>query len=163
MHDQYSQRVIHRATEAIRPSSLAVAGDSFGWGSAGLLAAVLDAISQRGKGHTRFLGLDTDIGRPVLREYAVHNWADASELTDDELGNLLTRHSVEAAVVVLNAELAIRLERVGCPVICVDSIPFAWTEHEHIPQTLSRYCAQLCPPQPRPGGAGVRGRPALRG
>src|SRR5580658_4518674 len=161
MHDQFSQRITCRAPEAIRPSSLAVAGDSFGWGSAGLLAAVLDAISQRGNGHTRFLGLDTDTGRPVLRQHAVHNWADTSELTGDELGNLLTRHSVEAAVVVLNAELAIRLERVGCPVIYVDSIPFAWTENERIPQTLSRYCAQLCPALPRPCWPVLRGITSL--
>ncbi len=130
-------------------SSLAVAGDGFGWGSVGLLAAVLGSIRLRENGLTRFLGLDTGIGRPVLRRHAVHDWADTSDLTDGELRNLLARHSVEAAVVVLNAELALRLERVGCPVVYVDTNPFMWTEHELIPQTVTRYCAQLCPALPQ--------------
>ncbi|MET9730133.1 hydroxymethylcytosylglucuronate/cytosylglucuronate synthase [Streptomyces sp. NPDC006458] len=166
MNDPQASRVTPRPAPTIRPAltrpvSLAVAGDDFGWGSVGLLAAILGALGLRENGRNRYLGLDTNGGRPVLRHHAVHHWADTSSLTDAELRDLLARHSVEAALVVLNAELAMRLEALDCRVVYVDTNPFMWTEHELVPQHVTRYCAQLCPALPQPCWPVLRGISSL--
>ncbi len=143
------------------PYRLAIAGDGFGWGSVGLLAALMHVIRLRHKDLT-FVGLDTDIGRPVLGRQAVEKWIHTSTLDDHGLARVLEQQGVRAAVVVLNALLASRLESIGCPVVYVDTMPFLWTEHEFIPRNATRYCAQLCSALPRPCWPVLRGIEALR-
>lgn len=130
------------------PVTIALAGAQFGWGSVGKLAAVVDSLRARHGDHLRFVGLDSVLGRPVLEGHAVTAWLDAPE-DDEGLTALLAAHGVAAAIVVLDTTLAGRLESAGCPVVYVDSLPFLWTEADHVPTEVSAYCAQLCPSLPQ--------------
>ncbi|MGW3957451.1 hydroxymethylcytosylglucuronate/cytosylglucuronate synthase [Streptomyces sp. NPDC004752] len=144
-----------------RPS-IAIAGDGFGWGSVGLLGTIHRAARLRYGKSIDFIGLDTHMGRPVLEGQDVSSWMETDGLDEVNLHRELKRRNVAAAVVVLNARLATRLEAAGCPVIYVDTNPDVWTERGYIPRHVTRYCAQLCRSLPRPSWPVLRGIDRLR-
>jgi hydroxymethylcytosylglucuronate/cytosylglucuronate synthase len=126
------------------PITLFIAGVEFGWGSAGKLAAILTAVRARSAGPLRVIGLDSELGRPVLSGHGIEQWRDISGLDDAKLAAMVVDEGVTAAVVVLDPGLAERLEAAGCPVVYVDSLPFLWTRNDPVPRAVTRYCAQRC-------------------
>ncbi|MFI6347337.1 hydroxymethylcytosylglucuronate/cytosylglucuronate synthase [Streptomyces sp. NPDC050560] len=120
----------------------------FGWGSTGKIAAVMDALRARHGDRISFTGLASALGRPVLAAHPVTGWLDVPS-DDDDLAELAAAHRFAAAVVVLDPELASRLQSVGVPVVYLDSLPFLWTDHDELPVDVAAYCAQLCPALPR--------------
>ncbi|MEU9336461.1 hydroxymethylcytosylglucuronate/cytosylglucuronate synthase [Streptomyces sp. NPDC048290] len=138
-------------------ATVAVVGAEFGWGSSGKLSAVLSALRDRTAPVPRFIGMASELGRPLLTEHAVDDWYD---LPDDP-GRLLPAveecvrtQGVRAAVVVLDGAAAQALLAAGVPTVFVDSLPFLWSEGDRpaLPLDATVYCAQKCvelPPECR--------------
>ncbi|MFF7587861.1 hydroxymethylcytosylglucuronate/cytosylglucuronate synthase [Kitasatospora purpeofusca] len=127
--------------------TVAVAGVDFGWGSSGKLSAVLAALRTRGGERTRFVGLASGLGRPVLAGSPVERWFDLPAAEPErELARIVREQRVEAALVVLDGGLARALGDCGVPVVFVDSLPFLWTEGDRaeLPLDAEVYCAQRC-------------------
>jgi len=142
------ERVRNSASQG-SAQTIAVAAVAFGWGSAGKLAAILGAV----RGHNTqisIVGLDSRLGRPVLAGQRIGAWIESDEMSDKELSKCLRELGVRLAIVVLDPEIAVRLESLGIQVVYVDSLPFLWTGLEPIPNLVSRYCAQLCTSLPQP-------------
>ncbi|MFJ3599694.1 hydroxymethylcytosylglucuronate/cytosylglucuronate synthase [Streptomyces sp. NPDC090126] len=131
-----------------RETVVAIAGVQFGWGSVGKLAAVMDVLSARHGDRLGFVGLASTLGRPVLGAHPVDAWLDVPA-DDEELARLVAAHRITAALVVLDPELASRLQSVGVPVVYLDSLPFLWTDRDELPVDVEAYCAQVCPVLPR--------------
>lgn len=97
----------------------------FGYGSAGKLDAILrefpDAV-------VRFV--DSRLGADIGLE--THHQIDEVE----ELS------SFDAAIIVLDPELATRLTRSGVSVVYVDSLPHLWGSEDPIPTDVAAYCVQ---------------------
>ncbi|MFJ8471144.1 hydroxymethylcytosylglucuronate/cytosylglucuronate synthase [Kitasatospora sp. NPDC094011] len=143
--------------ETTETRTVAVAGVEFGWGSSGKLGAVLSALRHRGGDRLRFIGLASGLGRPVLADHPVERWFDLPKArSEEELRRIVRAQRVQAALVVLDGELANALRACGVPVVFVDSLPFLWTEGDRIdlPLDAEVYCAQRCVELP-PEGARV--------
>ncbi|WP_157879882.1 hydroxymethylcytosylglucuronate/cytosylglucuronate synthase [Streptomyces natalensis] len=130
-------------------STVVFRGHDFGWGSAGKLHAVLTELTARTAHPPRLIGVGTVLGRSLLAQLPVDTWYDQWPSTTGELRNLLRRHGVTAALVVLDSEFAAALLAAGCPTVFVDSLPYLWTGNDTIPHDATRYCAQLCESLPR--------------
>ncbi|MGW4562120.1 hydroxymethylcytosylglucuronate/cytosylglucuronate synthase [Streptomyces sp. NPDC004561] len=127
---------------------VAVAGVQFGWGSVGKIAAVMDVLRARHGDRLGFVGLASALGRPVLGAHPLDAWLDVPA-DDGEFAALVATRRISAALVVLDPELASRLQSVGVPVVYLDSLPFLWTDRDELPVEVEAYCAQLCPALPR--------------
>ncbi|MGW1992110.1 hydroxymethylcytosylglucuronate/cytosylglucuronate synthase [Embleya sp. NPDC001921] len=144
--------------------TVVVSGVEFGWGSTGKLGAILSAARERSTEPLRFVGLASELGRPVLSEHAIDRWYDLPDTEEDVPATLdaITRSErAAAAVVVLDGALAKTLEASGVPTVFVDSLPFLWTEGDRaaLPLDATAYCAQKCvelPPECRDVLASVR-------
>ncbi|MER6046235.1 hydroxymethylcytosylglucuronate/cytosylglucuronate synthase [Streptomyces sp. NPDC001793] len=130
-------------------STVVFCGHDFGWGSAAKLHAVLTELTARTAHPPRLIGVGTVLGRALLAKLPVDTWYDQWPSSTDELRNLLRRHEVTAALVVLDSEFAAALLAAGCPTVFVDSLPYLWTGNDTIPHDATRYCAQLCESLPR--------------
>jgi hydroxymethylcytosylglucuronate/cytosylglucuronate synthase len=132
--------------------TVALCGVEFGWGSAGKLGAIIDALRLRCGGEVRFVGLGSRLGREVVRGHGVEEWHDVDLGDRDAVGELLREQRIDVAVAVLDRFAATALEDAGCPVVFVDSLPFLWTEEDadSLPLRASAYCAQLCLGLPAP-------------
>ncbi|MFV0126444.1 hydroxymethylcytosylglucuronate/cytosylglucuronate synthase [Streptomyces sp. HMX112] len=143
--------------EAVEPTTIALAGAEFGWGSSGKLSAVLSALAERSGGPLRLIGIGSGLGRPLLAAHPVETWYDLPESAGDTLDTvrrIVRSQRVTAAVVVLDGPLAMALEATGVPTVFVDSLPFLWTDGDRpdLPLDVSVYCAQRCvelPPECR--------------
>lgn len=130
--------------------TVAVAGVDFGWGSSGKLSAVLAALQSRGGERSRFVGLASGLGRPVLAGSPVERWFDLPEAEPErELARIVREQQVAAALVVLDGGLARALGDCGVPVVFVDSLPFLWTEGDRAelpwtPRSTARSGASTC-------------------
>ncbi|UUS34517.1 hydroxymethylcytosylglucuronate/cytosylglucuronate synthase [Streptomyces changanensis] len=143
---------------AAEPTTIALAGAEFGWGSSGKLSAVLSALAERGSdGPLRLVGIGSGLGRPLLAAHPVETWYDLPESggdTFDTVRRIVRSERVAAALVVLDGPLAMALEATGVPTVFVDSLPFLWTDGDRrdLPLDVSVYCAQRCvelPPECR--------------
>lgn len=138
-----------------------VAGDEFGWGSAGILSGIARSLRMRAPGIT-MLGLDTKISRRVLASAGIEYWTDTDGWTDQELQDWAADNDVQHAVVVLNADLASRLCRAGIYVVYVDTLAFIWGEHDPLPTGVPIYCAQKFGAAELPRHSRLTGLPALK-
>lgn len=118
-----------------------VAGDEFGWGSAGILSGIVRSLQQRAPGIS-MVGMDTKISRRVLSSAGIECWVSTDGWTREKLQGWAYTEGVKHAVVVLNAELAKRLSQAGVYVIYVDTLAFIWGEHDPLPTGVPVYCAQ---------------------
>ncbi|MFG2719231.1 hydroxymethylcytosylglucuronate/cytosylglucuronate synthase [Streptomyces sp. NPDC048416] len=132
--------------------TVALCGVEFGWGSAGKLGAVIDALRARLGDDIRFVGIGSRLGRDVVRGYGVTQWHDVDVADRRALRALVEEQSIDVALCVLDRATAVGLEEAGCPVVFVDSLPFLWTEEDlaGLPLRAAVYCAQLCPGLPGP-------------
>lgn len=126
---------------------LAIAGVDFGWGSAGKLAAILAALRMVVPG-LHVTGYATRLGRRILSPGLVDRWSDCEAADVTSTGRVIARERNDAALVVLDPDLAVAIEANGCPVVYVDSLPYLWTEFDPVPKTVSAYCAQRSVPLP---------------
>lgn len=67
--------------------------------------------------------------------------------TDVLLADVCRRHRVDAALVVLDPDVA-TAAATCCPVVYVDSLPFLWTRMSELPSGVSAHLAQLTPTLP---------------
>lgn len=134
---------------------IAVSGVNFGWGSAGKLSAILGACVDLCP-ELRIVVAGTALGRPVLVEQRIEAWYE--EWPDDvtEAADLLDRHGITAALVVLDPQMAMSLEMAKCPTVFVDSLPYLWTAADPLPFDVTAYCAQICPVLPLPSWEPLR-------
>ncbi|MFV2195477.1 hydroxymethylcytosylglucuronate/cytosylglucuronate synthase [Nocardiopsis sp. LOL_012] len=130
------------------PPALAVCAVDFGWGSAGKLSAILEAM-KRGGLESRLVVLGSTLGRRILAALDVEAWYEEWPRDRDRLRALLDRHEVVAGLVVLDPEAAEALQAADCPTVYVDSLPYLWTEADTVPHGVAAYCAQQCPVLPR--------------
>ncbi|MFJ9952040.1 hydroxymethylcytosylglucuronate/cytosylglucuronate synthase [Kitasatospora sp. NPDC091207] len=129
------------------PTTVALVGAEFGWGSSGKLSAVLSALRDRPVPPLRFVGLASGLGRPLLAEHAVDAWHDLPADPDrlaPAVRELVRSQGVRAAVVVLDGAVATALLAAGVPTVFVDSLPFLWSEGDRaaLPLDATVYCAQ---------------------
>lgn len=134
------------------PLRILVSGVDFGWGSAGKLSSILEALCARAA--ATVIGLGTALGRPVLGDRAVTEWRYTDSADRTAVQALVKETKPDLALVVLDPALADALQDAGCPVVYVDSLPFLWTEHDPVPTGVSLYCAQRTLPLP-PAAVGV--------
>ncbi len=125
-------------------SVIAVCGTDFGWGSAGTIADVLDALEKQMHESPEVVMLGSALGRPLLNGYPVAAWYEQWPRDPVALRALLQDHGVSAGLVVLDPEAADALENAGCPTVYVDSLPFLWSGQDPLPVSVTSYCAQLC-------------------
>lgn len=122
--------------------AIAVCAVDFGWGSSGKLDAIAGALAAGGP-LPRIIVLGSSLGRSVLGDVAAEAWYEHWPQNRGQLQELLARHGVGAALVVLDPEAASRIEDAGTPCVYVDSLPYLWTDADPLPTTVSAYCAQL--------------------
>ena len=98
----------------------------FGFGAAGKLSAILQHLPD-----ADLMFMQSRLGSSIgLR-------TDDRRVSEDaDLGD------VDAALVILDPELATRLTRRGIPVIYVDSLAHLWGTEDHICTDVAAYCAQ---------------------
>jgi hydroxymethylcytosylglucuronate/cytosylglucuronate synthase len=137
-------------------ATLLICGVDFGWGSAGKLESILRVLINRCGYDLKLVVLGTSLGRPVLGNLPVEAWYEREPLLLDRVRVIIDRHQVTAALVVLDPEVASAIERVGCPTVYVDSLPYLWTEHDPIPSEVTIYAAQLCDSIPWPAWQPLR-------
>jgi len=115
---------------------------SFGMGPLGKLATIIEVsedIQWFGCGEKMLNGV-----------FATNPFLDCCWSKEPEILRAFAQHyQIVAAVVVLDAELALILESIGISVVYVDSLPFLWTEGDILPSDVSVYCAQLFPELPQ--------------
>ena len=121
-------------------NTVGIAGDEFGWGSVGILAAILSELAIACPS-VAVKGIETASGRHVLASSGVSSWFDADE-DDVAFRRHLDAEDIEVIVVALNARLANRLTRLGKSVIYVDTMPFIWGPNDFLPLDVAAYCAQ---------------------
>lgn len=122
-----------------------MSGVDFGWGSAGKISAIMDVIGEP----VNVVLLGTRLGRQVIAELPVTIDFPDWPLDEISLPDLLAAHHIDAALIVLDPQLATAIQEAGIPVVYVDSLPFMWSSADIIPTTVYRYCAQLLPGQHR--------------
>lgn len=120
---------------------VAVAGVNFGWGSAGKLAAILEALRADAPG-VHVTGYATELGRKILPDGLVDHWSDCDESDAAAAAAAILRAEHAAALVILDPDLAEAVQAGGCPVIYVDSLPYLWTQFDPLPRNVASYCAQ---------------------
>ncbi|MBV9142671.1 MAG: hydroxymethylcytosylglucuronate/cytosylglucuronate synthase [Pseudonocardiales bacterium] len=126
-----------------------ICGADFGYGSAGKLAAMAEQL------RIPFIKVGTTLGADVLTE--VHCVAQHDYPSDvDELHRIVRRHTIQAALVVLDPLIADMLHQCDVPVVYVDSLPYLWTAADPVPVDASAYCAQLCTSLPQSCWAQLR-------
>jgi hydroxymethylcytosylglucuronate/cytosylglucuronate synthase len=121
---------------------IAVSAVDFGWGSAGKLDAILGAITASGT-PIRVVVLGSALGRSVLSDVTIEAWYEQWPRGRAELRDMLMRHGVAVALIILDAEAATRIQDAGTPCVYVDSLPYLWTDADPLPTTVSAYCAQM--------------------
>jgi len=122
-----------------------VSGVDFGWGSAGKISAIMDVIGEP----VNVVLLGTKLGRQVIAKLPIAIDFPDWSLDEIALADLLAAHHIDAALIVLDPQLATAVQEAGIPVVYVDSLPFMWSSADLIPTTVYRYCAQLLPGQYR--------------
>jgi hydroxymethylcytosylglucuronate/cytosylglucuronate synthase len=127
--------------------ALVVCGVDFGWGSAGKLSAIGHALLAMCGPQLRIIVVGTGLGRPVLKDLPVVRWEE--QVDPEQLPALLAEQRVGAGLVILDPARAIALERAGCPIVYVDSLPYLWTAQDRLPYEVTVYAAQLCHVIPR--------------
>ncbi|MFE9454113.1 hydroxymethylcytosylglucuronate/cytosylglucuronate synthase [Streptomyces sp. NPDC006739] len=139
--------VVTAARHSSRPLRIIVSAVDFGWGSAGKLSSVLQALTSRAA--LEVIGVGTELGRPVLAGHGITEWRRVDPRRDVAgVATLVAETAVDLAVVVLDPVLATTLQVAGCPVVYIDSLPFLWTEHDPLPVDVALYCAQRTLPLP---------------
>ncbi|MGH8895684.1 MAG: hydroxymethylcytosylglucuronate/cytosylglucuronate synthase [Egibacteraceae bacterium] len=123
-----------------RPTVL-LSGVEFGWGSAGKLSAICSELLDADP-TIRLVGLGSLLGRPVLRHMPVERWYDAAGPAAATVDRVFDEESVDAALIVLDPELAASLAARSCPTVYVDSLPFLWGVEDAVPGDVAVYCAQ---------------------
>jgi hydroxymethylcytosylglucuronate/cytosylglucuronate synthase len=83
----------------------------------------------------------------VLKDLPVVHWEVQAE--QERLPALLKEQRVGAGLVILDPARAMALERAGCPIVYVDSLPYLWTAQDRLPYDVTVYAAQLCHAIPR--------------
>jgi hydroxymethylcytosylglucuronate/cytosylglucuronate synthase len=124
--------------------TIAISGVNFGWGSAGKIASIVEALAKP----ANLVLVNTSLGRPVLRGIDVA--AEIQECPTDptRLRPILGELGIDAALVVLDPHVASSIEDAGTPVVYVDSLPFLWSDADPIPTRMTRYLAQRLPGSP---------------
>jgi len=130
-----------------RPLVLAVAGVSFGWGSAGKLDSVLRALRGRCVVPPRVVGLSTDLGRPLLAGSGIDRWYEVKGTDTARIAEIVHAEGIRAGLCVLDGPTAKSLEAAGVPAVFLDSLPFLWSEGDlaWLPLEAAAYCAQRSP------------------
>lgn len=124
-------------------TGLLVASVDFGYGSSGKLSSILAELPEyrcvlAGSTHSRHI---------TRRDRWAAYYPDLSSV--EEIRDVVRRHRLGGALVVLNPDLAGRCVHAGLPTVYVDSLPFLWTEHDPVPVDATVYCAQMFPLLPR--------------
>lgn len=127
--------------------ALVVCGVDFGWGSAGKLSAIVRELLGMCRHRLRVIVLGTGLGKPVLKDLPVAHWEEQADPA--QLPALLAEQRVGAGLVILDPAMALALERAGCPIVYVDSLPYLWTEQDAVPYDVTAYAAQQCHAIPR--------------
>jgi hydroxymethylcytosylglucuronate/cytosylglucuronate synthase len=109
----------------------------FGWGPTGKLSSIMKALPEA-EWYTCGGGTDS----PILRDQPITATCEGRD--HDTLQRYCREAQIDAAVVVLDPELAATLEEIGVSTVYVDSLPFLWTEKDFVPGRVSAYCAQMC-------------------
>lgn len=140
-------------------TTIAIVGVEFGWGSAGKLRLICDAILRRDP-TAEFILLGGSLGSCLLDGIPLRT--SLLDAAPSDVGSILRREQVDAAVVVLDPEMASALQAVGCPTVYVDSLPFLWTSADPMPTDVAVYCAQRCQEMPAPAVAALEDVKNLR-
>ncbi|MFD6437633.1 hypothetical protein [Streptomyces venezuelae] len=131
-----------------------MATTDFGWGSAGKLRLILDALA----------GLDELDGVDLL----VDDASDTARVAAQVMGG---RHrfvhgadvaQAAAALVINDPASADRITRSGTPMVCVDSLPNLWTTDAEVPLAPTVYCAQRSHARELPPTSPLRRRADVR-
>ncbi|AZP22439.1 hydroxymethylcytosylglucuronate/cytosylglucuronate synthase [Streptomyces aquilus] len=130
-----------------RPLVLAVAGVSFGWGSAGKIDSVLRALRALCPVPPRVVGLSTDLGRPLLAGSGIDRWYEVKGTDTARIAEIVRAEGIRAGLCVLDGPTAKSLETAGVPAVFLDSLPFLWSEGDlaWLPLEAAAYCAQRSP------------------
>lgn len=107
----------------------------FGFGPAGKMVAILEEL-QGARPHV----FDSQYFRVIMDESLRSRCSLASP--GESLQDFVERVDPDAALVVLDTQVAIDLTEFGIPVVYVDSLPHLWSEKDPIPYQVRKYCAQ---------------------
>lgn len=113
----------------------------FGLGPVGKLSSIVSEITRNVDNVNWFAcGDELDINifeKDVFKEKC---WSKNEEI----LKKFVDKNKIELAIVVLDPDMAILLEKLGVKVFYVDSLPFLWTDSDLIPFDVTMYFAQKC-------------------
>jgi hydroxymethylcytosylglucuronate/cytosylglucuronate synthase len=113
----------------------------FGFGSAGKLSSIMDFLP----GY-EFVWLGASQGKRIVDPDRFSAWYP--DLAASSLHEILATHEIKVALVILDHDLAVAIEKLGTPVVFVDSLPHLWTECDAIAYDVTCYCAQMSPSIP---------------
>lgn len=127
-------------------TTIVVACVEFGWGSAGKLRLILDEVLTRAPA-TELVLIGSELGACLLEHLPIRRTYPKAAAID--VGDIVRREQADAALVVLDPEVAEAAHDAGCPTVYVDSLPFLWTPADPVPHKVEAYCAQQCPALPQ--------------
>ncbi|MFF5494282.1 hypothetical protein [Streptomyces aquilus] len=137
-----------------QPLVLAVAGVSFGWGSAGKIDSVLRALRGLSGVPPRVVGLSTDLGRPLLAGSGIDRWYEVKGTDTARIVEIVRAEGIRAGLCVLDGPTAKSLEAAGVPAVFLDSLPFLWVRNTATRHGSRDGRGQLLPHQRRHRGHG---------
>ena len=133
---------------------LVVGGDEFGWGSAGVLAAVLEEVGRRFGRTWSVSAFSQSSLENVLRDSKIDTWLPRSA-AESLLAGTWQGPLPDVAVVALNAPMAKAFTNLGVSTVFIDTLPYMWTRSDELPLDVDVYCAQRFGDERLPGTSPV--------
>ena len=113
----------------------------FGLGPVGKLSSIISEINKQIQNVNWYAcGDDLDLNifeNDIFKEKC---WSK----DEGTIKEFVARNKIDLAIVVLDPDMAILLEKLGIKVFYVDSLPFLWTESDLVPFDVTKYFAQKC-------------------
>ena len=114
----------------------------FGLGPVGKLSSIMEKAKEMFEGNIRWYACGDKIDTDILEKdlFVEKCWSREEE----EITEFVKKHKIKVAIVVLDPDIAIILEKNGVSVFFIDSLPFLWTEADVVPFDSYKYFAQKC-------------------
>lgn len=114
----------------------------FGLGPTGKLASIVAKASSTTGDNINWYACGDKIDTAIFEKDIFIQTCWSRE--ESKIVEFVKKYDIKLAIVVLDPDMAIILEKNGVNVFFVDSLPFLWTEADILPFDVSMYFAQKC-------------------
>lgn len=114
----------------------------FGLGPTGKLSSIISKAASNSKNNINWYACGDIIDTAIFEKDIFIETCWSRE--ESKIIEFVKKYDIKLAIVVLDPDIAIMLQKNGVDVFFVDSLPFLWTEADVVPFDVSMYFAQKC-------------------